>query len=232
MTVITEYGGRPFDEAIAFFRAKLMLPTEHWDDLWGMLHTKAFTVAGAMQKELLSDFQGAVDAAIAEGTSLGEFRKTFDELVERYGWVYKGGRNWRSKVIYETNLRTSYQAGRYQQMIDPDVTAMRPYWQYRHGGSSHPREQHLGWDGTVLPWDDPWWDTHYPPNGWGCKCFVVTLGPRDMERMGKDGPDTAPETRYRTIETRDGAKIRVPEGIDPGWDYNVGQGNNLLKGDG
>jgi uncharacterized protein with gpF-like domain len=167
MTVITEYGGRPFDEAIAFFRDKLRFPTEHWDDLWGMLHTKAFTVAGAMQEELLADFQSAVDAAIAEGTSLAEFRKTFDALVERYGWVYKGGRNWRSKVIYETNLRTSYQAGRYQQMTDPDVTAMRPYWQYRHGGSAHPREQHLDWDGMVLPWDDPWWDTHYPPNGWG-----------------------------------------------------------------
>jgi hypothetical protein len=50
-----------------------------------------------------------------------------------------------------------------------------------------------------------------------------------MDRMGKDGPDTAPETRYRIIETRDGGKIQVPEGIDPGWDYNVGQGANILK---
>ena len=27
-----------------------------------------------------------------------------------------------------------------------------------------------GWDGTVLPLDDPWWSSHSPQNGWGCKC--------------------------------------------------------------
>lgn len=230
--VLDVYGGQPFEEAILFFRRKLNMPTAHWDDLWKMMHTRGFSVAGAMQEELLADLKTAVDKAIADGTTLAQFRKDFDGIVAANGWIYKGGRNFRSKMIYDTNLRTAYHAGRYQQMIDPDVVAQRPYWQYRHGGSANPREEHLAWDGLVLPADDPWWDTHYPPNGWGCKCRVVTLSQRDLERLGKTEPDDAPAIEYRDWKDRDGKTHKVPQGIDPGWDYNVGQGDNLLKGDG
>jgi len=228
--ILQVYGGKPFEEAISFFKNKLSIPTEHWDDLWKMMHTKGFTIAGAMKEELLDDIRSSVDKAISEGTTLVEFRKEFDSIVETHGWIYKGGRNWRSKVIYDTNLRTAYQAGRYKQMTDPDVTALRPFWQYRHGGSVNPRPEHLGWDNLVLPHDDPFWDTHYPPNGWGCKCRVVTLSQRDMDKMGKQAPDTAPEIEYREWEDSKGNKHQVPVGIDPGWDYNVGQGDNFLKG--
>ncbi len=83
-------------------------------------------------------------------------------------------------------------AGRWMQLTDPDQLALQPYLEYRHGDSREPRLQHLAWDGLTLPADDPWWDTHYPPNGWGCKCKVFAAGPRDLARAGKSGPDTAP----------------------------------------
>lgn len=35
------------------------------------------------------------------------------------------------------------------------------------------RDQHARWHNTILPIDDPWWDTHLPPNDWGCRCNVV-----------------------------------------------------------
>ncbi len=166
MTV--EYGNLPFGEAIEFFRSKLLIPTERWTDLWKAMHDRGFMVAGAMKEDLLGDFQKAVAKAIEEGTTLAEFRKDFDGIVKKHGWSYKGSRGWRSNVIYSTNVRTAYQAGRYRQMTDPDVLKARPFWQYRHGHSQEPRQLHLSWDGMVLAADDPWWQTHYPPNGWGC----------------------------------------------------------------
>src|SRR3546814_13218924 len=125
-------------------------------------------VAGAMGDDILIDFQAAITKAIEEGTSLEEFRKDFDQIVERYGWSYNGSRGWRTRVIYQTNLNTAYQAGRYAQMPDPDVLASRPFWRYRHGDSMHPRHQHEAWAGLMLAADDPWWALHYPPDGWGC----------------------------------------------------------------
>lgn len=213
----------PFDEAIRFFRQKVNLPTKTWDELWQGMHARAFVSAGAVKSELLADLRGAVDKAIEKGTTLAEFRKDFDALVKRHGWAYKGGRGWRTRVIYETNLRTAYQAGRYRQMTDPDVLAARPWWEYRHGDSIHPRELHLSWDRKVLAADDPWWKTHYPMNGWGCKCKVFALSPRDLARLGKKGPDTAPEDgTYQWTNPRTGEVHTIPKGIDPGFDYNVG----------
>lgn len=222
--VETKYGSLPFKEAIKFFRQKLNIPTRRWNDLWKEMHDRGFMVAGAMKDDLLADFRKAVDKAISEGTTLAEFRKDFDNIIEKHGWGYKGGRNWRSRVIYETNMRTAYSAGRYRQMTDPDILQMRPYWEYRHGDSRNPRELHLTWDGKVLRADDPWWNTHWPPNGWGCKCKVFALSERDLKRLGKTGPDTAPDDGiYEWTDKKTGKTHTIPNGIDPGWDYNVGK---------
>lgn len=58
-------------------------------------------------------------------------------------------------------------------------------WRYRHNDTvTHPRRLHKSWDGLVLRHDDPWWRSHWPPNGWGCRCRIETLADRDLERLG------------------------------------------------
>jgi hypothetical protein len=214
----------PFEEAIQHFRGKLNLPTERWDEITKGMHARAFVVAGAQKAELLVDFRAEIDKALTRGTTIQDFRKAFDDIVRRHGWSHNGTPGWRSRVIYETNLRTAYQAGRYKQMSDPEVLQARPFWQYRHGDSITPRPEHLSWDGLVLPADDPWWETHYPPNGWGCKCKVFALSEAEMRRLGKTKPDAAPD--QGTVPWRNpatGQTEQVPRGIDPSWNYNVGE---------
>jgi len=75
--------------------------------------------------------------------------------------------------------------------------------------------------GTLLPADDPWWRTHYPPNGWGCKCRVRQVSRREAERLGGVTARPASPTREWT-NRRTGETMRVPRGIDPGWDVNAG----------
>ncbi|WKZ32932.1 MAG: phage minor head protein [Thermodesulfobacteriota bacterium] len=213
----------PFDKAIEFFRQKVNLPTERWTDLWEGMHSRAFVVAGAMKGELLSDLRTAVDDAIAKGTTIQEFRKSFDKTVEKHGWSYKGGRGWRTATIFNTNMRTAYATGHYSQMTDPDVISERPYWQYIGGLSAEPRPEHLEWNGMVLPADDPWWKTHYPPNGWGCKCKVISLSGRELEKQGLKVSKAPPVKSYEWSNPRTGEVIKVPQGIDPGWGYNPGE---------
>jgi hypothetical protein len=87
----------------------------------------------------------------------------------------------------------------------------------------HPRVQHVAWDGLVLKADDPWWNTHYPPNGWRCHCSVSPVSDHGMSRMGRTGPDKAPPVDMRPWRNpHTGKVVEVPRGIDPGFGYNPG----------
>ena len=169
----------PFAEQVEFFRQKLNLGTARWTDIMREQHDRSFVVAGAMADELVADFRSAVDSAIAEGTTIQTFRREFDAIVAKHGWSYVGARDWRTRVIYRTNLSTSYAAGRLAQMKDSGL----PYWMYKHSDSVlYPRPLHVSWDGLTLPAGDPWWSTHYPPNGWNC--FPAGTPVRCEARLG------------------------------------------------
>lgn len=199
-----------FDAQVAAIQRRLerLVPTARWTDLMHSAHDRAFVVAGAMKADLLGDFAGAVDQAIRDGRSIDWFREQFDSIVDRHGWAYRGERNWRSRVIYNTNMQSSYAAGRLAQLRDPALQEVAPYWMYRHGGSADPRPDHLSWDKLVLPADDPWWKEHYPPNGWGCKCYVVAVSEAQARRLGG------------RLEPPPGED--PPGAIDAGWDYMPG----------
>ena len=81
------YGSLSFAEQIAFFRQKVNLGTQRWDDILGAAHDRSFVVAGAAKADLLADLRAAVTKAIAQGTTLAEFRKDFEALVARHGWT-------------------------------------------------------------------------------------------------------------------------------------------------
>lgn len=220
------FGSLPFKEQIAFLRAKRNVLTEAWTDVWESEHDHAFMIAGANRIDLLVDLRAAVERAISEGTGLEAFRRDFDRIVAKYGWQYKGGRNWRTRVIFETNLRTSYAAGRYAQL--QALKRVMPYWRYRHSDAvMHPRPAHQAWDRLVLLADDPWWDTHFPPNGWGCQCTVEGLDERGLKRMGKSGPDEAPPVNMQTVLVgKNGPHprtVQTPAGVDPGFGYAPGK---------
>lgn len=221
------HGSLPFKEQIDYFRGKVDLPTRSWTDAYAAEHDYAFVVAGAVKRDLLVDLRGAVEKSISNGTTLEQFRKDFDRVVGKHGWQYQGERGWRTNVIWETNLRQSYNAGREAQMADPELRKRRPYAVYRHGDSAHPRPMHLSWNGTTLPLDDSWWATHTPQNGWGCKCKKFMLSARDVERQGLTiGPAPVIEWEDRVIGTNSPGgprTVRVPKGIDPGFEYAPGQ---------
>lgn len=213
--------GQPFPEQVAFFLKKVGIPTSAWNDLRTAQHDHAWVVAGAMQADLLNDLHEAVLAAINEGLGIAEFRKAFRDIVARNGWEgwtgadSQAGRTWRTRVIYQTNMATSYAAGRWAQLNDPELLQARPYWRYVHAdGVASPRPQHLAWgqQRLTLPHDHPWWQTHYPPNGFGCHCYVIAV------RNPEAGDATVPPVGWDTVSASTG---QLP-GIDKGWGYAPG----------
>lgn len=222
----------PPQEAIDYFRAKGFKIGFDYRDVWQQEHQNAFTVAKAMELDLLADIRAAVDTALAEGTTLKTFIDTLRPNLARRGWwgtqqvvdpktnqkvLAQLGSPRRLKVIYDTNLRTAHAEGQWQRI--QTVKKALPYLMYDHTPSPYERPEHVAWDGLVLPVDDPWWQRHLPVKAWGCKCRVIQLGERQLKRMGKS-VDEAPAEEWREYTNkRTGETQSVPAGVDPAFHY-------------
>jgi Phage Mu protein F like protein len=231
--------GPPPNEALAFFRAKKLKPGFDYRDVWREEHATAFTVAKAMEIDLLYDIQGALDQAIEEGLPLAQFKKNLKPTLVRQGWWGKSeetdpvtgekkmvelGSPRRLRTIYRTNINIARAAGQEQRM--QRTKRSHPYAIYELGPSREHRQEHVDWAGTTLPIDDPWWDTHAPINGWGCNCRRRAISKREYQRkLGKGEIKTkAPQIEsVKHVNKRTGEVISVPRGIDPGFDTNPGK---------
>ncbi|USH01093.1 hypothetical protein K6Q96_09075 [Grimontia kaedaensis] len=217
------------EEALAYLSSKGYAVAWHWDEVWKEEHARAFTAAKAMTQDLLMDIHEAVTVALAQGKTLERFKAELEPKLAKRGWLGRArmpdgavaelGTPRRLKLIYDTNLRTSRAAGQWAR-IDSHK-AVLPYLRYGLGPSKEHREDHVQWEGLVLPVDDPFWDTHMPPNGFGCRCRVRQL---TADEAKKRGISDSPELRHTTwTHKRTGEVMEVPEGVDPGWDHNPGK---------
>lgn len=226
------------NEAYDFFTSKRLTTSFRWTDVWAEEHNTAFTVAGMLKEDLLKTVQEKLAEAIANGTSLHDFEKALTPKLIESGWWGKQeitdpstgktrvadlGSPTRLKLIYEMNVRSAYAAGRWQQA--ERTKAAFPFMMYQTMHDERVRASHAEWDGIVLPIDDPFWDAHYPPNGWRCRCTVFPVDEdliAEYQAAGQKIKRKAPKTTTQTF-VKDGKKIKVPKGIDPGFGHNVGK---------
>ncbi len=229
--------GLPPRDAIRYFRRRRArpLPSWSWLELQRAEHAKMFTVAKSAGFDIVGDVADAVDRAQAQGQTFAQFQADLEPLLRKKGWwgkqtvvgpdgrprVVNLGSPRRLKTIFRTNLRVSAAAARWERI--QDHKGRFPYLMYDAVNDSRTRPQHLEWDGLVLPVDHPFWKTHGPPNGWGCRCILRQLSEAVMRRRGLEVSE-APEIQTREWTNHLSGEIRsVPVGIDPGWDYNPGE---------
>lgn len=240
-------------DAIKYFRKKGYVIGWNWQDVATETHAKAFTVAKAARLDILKTIRKEIDKALISGTTQREFVNTLTPRLKKLGWWGKQvivdsagaaemvqlGSPWRLKNIYRTNMQTSYMAGRYQQQMD--LKESRPYWMYVAVMDENTRASHSALNNKVFSADDPIWKTHYPPNGWGCRCRVRALSERRLQSMGLPVESSRGRLSTATVETgfnkrtgevytdqvtsyQNGKQVMTP---DPGW--NSRPGNEHLK---
>ena len=213
-------------EAIEFLRQKKMLAGKVFTkELHDSALAKATTIARLSSLEMTKDIYQSLETAMREGKGFNQWKKDLLGEFERKGWVF-GKDNAISRGI-DGNLR-------YQRMRDN--VDNRPYWQYSAVGDERTRPAHLALSGKIYRYDDPFWATFYPPNGFNCRCSVIAIGERDLKRRGMDKPDDSSEFLVEVERPADKAGNRektigfkLPDGTvrvtDKGFDYNVGRLN-------
>lgn len=76
-----------------------------------------------------------------------------------------------------------------------------PYLQYITAHDNHVRTAHKALDGIIKPVNDPFWHTHYPPNGYNCRCTVKKLA--ELPENYTDKP-IEPQTESSVFENNPG----------------------------
>lgn len=244
--------GLPPKDAISYLESKGARITFDWKEVWQNAQAKAFTVAGVARLDVLEDIRGALKTALAEGKTQKWFAQQLEPVLRAKGWWGKrveSGADGKAKtvnmgsparlnLIYRQNMQTAYMAGRYKQMLENADN--RPWWRYVAVLDQRTRPAHRLLNGRVFRFDDAFWSSHYPPNGWGCRCRVQALSDVGLEREGQVvelGQDRMVTRNVELVDRRTGeASLRQVTGYkvgtatdaptvwtDPGFSYNPGQ---------
>jgi SPP1 gp7 family putative phage head morphogenesis protein len=227
----------PPEDAIRYLASKGYRLTTNWQEMWHGDHVRAFTVSKVARLDILEALRASMAKADAAGMTKEQWQAGIIPELKKLGW-------WgdvadedttgtpetvkitphRLNTIFDTNFRTSRAAALWQRI--QASKGLLPYLRYSAVMDRRTRPQHAAWHGTILPVDDPWWQTHFPPNGWRCRCTVVQVNEAMIARRGwtvsAKAPDDGPPIKFRRRGQRE--EIDVPRGIDPGFAYNPGAG--------
>lgn len=124
---------------------------------WEMNIFKFSTVKAAYESKQVNDL-------FKKAKSFAEFERMVKKL---YGVKNK---NW-LRTEYNTAYQTAEAASTYYRLMGQLNTF--PYWQYKTIGDDKVRDSHRPLHNVILPANHPLWKKIFPPNGWGCRCYVV-----------------------------------------------------------
>jgi len=235
--------------AIKYFKNKNNKLSWDWHEVWQSAHQKTFTVAKLVKEDILQDIRDALDKALAEGQTFQQFQKELKPTLQKKGWwgeqfvgdsegniehVQMGSLS-RLKTIYQVNMQTSYMVGRYRTQLDNADN--RPYWQYVAIMDKRTRPEHAELNERTFRYDDPFWDSFYPPNGWRCRCRVRALSKDDLNDSAADSSKGQLSQEMQLVTKKTGEMKPVTIYTDPltnhkiapdvGWSYNPGKENGI-----
>lgn len=216
-----------------------LVPTLDWRDLWQEEHARAFTVSRLTRLDLVRAIHEKLLASVEGDLSRTDWTRDIRAALEEAGWwgrievvdtdtgevLVTRFNPSRLRLIYEANVRSAHAVGRWERV--QQAKGSHPYLRYITKRDERVRESHAQWDNVTLPVDDPFWETHYPPNGWRCRCRVTAVSQAAYERGttpagGRMVKERPPEQLVEWTDKRTGEVKQIPAGIDPGWGYNVG----------
>lgn len=120
--------------------------------------------------------------------SFSDFKNEASKVTDRYNetWMH---------TEYNTAVASSQNAARWAEFQnDKEVI---PNLEYQTVGDNAVRSEHQVLDGIIKDIQDVFWKTHYPPNGWGCRCEAVQTLETDTTPANKT-PDVIIPKMFRT----------------------------------
>lgn len=157
------------EEAIDYFQRKQIVTKKEFNKLSREAKAGAFYVAGVYKQDVLNAFHQEITDALESGQSRQKTIKGFKEILDGAGHKELG--NFHLETVMRANMQTAYGVGRRRAM--EEVAEDLPFWEYVAVNDDRTRPTHKALDGIVYPAAHEFWDEHYPPWGFNCRCSVI-----------------------------------------------------------
>ena len=205
----TETPPPQYEEASRWFRGRVPMTQAAFDLLIADAQRRAFTLAGAAALTVVSDVWRSLDATLTDGRTLRDFKRDVAPalLAQWSGSVANPA--WRMEVIFRNATQRAYTHGRVEQLRDPAVARVRPFWLFDAIGDARTSEICKALDGTVAPAGSAWWASHTPPCHHACRSTVRGLRAGDPRvRDAAPPPDTDAQEGFGVLPEADDWKPR------------------------
>lgn len=194
------------DSAVKMIADKPALLRKQFDRLLPELQARAFTVTWIEDANVLRSIRDAI-AELPQGGDWAKLREQIaDELMQSGTYFDEEKSTKRAELLLRTHGFQAYQATAWQ--VAQETIEDFPYLQYMTMEDEAVRDAHRALNGIVLPANHPFWEDHYPPWDWGCRCQVRQISRAEYERI--QGLDAGRPAEQRMILS--GARLKKLEG--------------------
>lgn len=167
-----------FIEAIAYaLNRNVVLPDDYYEGMTPIQRQQAVSIAGLAQTEQIKHVMGLINEQLVDGGTFADFQKAVKD-----GDIDINLPKHRLDNIFRTNIQGAYGRGRWYQQQQNKTE--RPYLMRDGINDSRQRPEHRELDGIIRPIDDPFWDTHYAPDDYRCRCVQRSLTKEQAEAKG------------------------------------------------
>ncbi len=125
------------------------------------------------ERRIEQRLQGVLQETTRGGVHVREGVKQLRTAFDDLGLTPRN--SFQLEAIFRTQTQLAYGAGRWQ--ADQHEAVQEILWGYQYAtvGDDRVRPTHAELDGMTAPKEHPVWRTHWPPNGWACRCQTLTL---------------------------------------------------------
>ena len=209
-----------FFEATLWFRSRLPLTDEQYQQLVAFAHERGFWIAGVSQSAMIEQVWHSLDEALEKGVPFEEWKAEVQPVLASawVGSLSAAQQPHRIETIFRNWTIGAYNKARWDQMAEPAIRRVRPYLAFDGVEDSRQSPICRECNDTVLPADHPWWDSHRPPLHHRCRSGIRSLTEEKARRMGltDDPPSIGPDEGFGTAREWSGPDRRtVPQPIRP-----------------
>ena len=181
---------QPHEEAASLIRGKPVVSRDVFQAMLPELRARAFTITGIEDADVMQHVRDTI-AKLPAGSVWKDVQGEVSAELEPY--LGGEGADRRATLLLRTQAFSAFQASNWRVAQEDDDTT---HLQYLATEDDRVRDSHLALNGLVLPKDDSFWDLHYPPWEWNCRCRVRPMNPDLVQQERDRDEQRAPDDQH------------------------------------